>query len=205
MVHHTEEPRSPADLLGEVRAAVDTLSSAEKALTEAVGLARQAGHTWQQIGETLGITRQAAFKRFGHVMDPATGDTVTLATTAPVATLTEQVVTWLASGKLNDLHRAMTWTCRRQLPQRELASTWAEVLAAVGAVEHVDSHQVRDAHGHVLVEDAEVGETYPVPGIGRVIVHHEAGESVCHVAFSRDGKVSGVLLAMVEDEDSLPF
>ena len=205
MVHHSDEPRSPANALDEVRAAVDTLSSAEKALTEAVGLARQAGHTWQQIGETLGITRQAAFKRFGHVVDPVTGDTVTLATTAPVATLTEQVVTWLASGKLNDLHQAMTWTCRRQLPQRELANVWAEVLAMVGAVERLDSHQVRNAHGQALIEDAEVGETYPVPAIGRVIVHHEAGESVCHVAFSRDGKVSGVLLAMADDEDSLPF
>lgn len=205
MVHHSDEPRSPANALDEVRAAVDTLSSAEKALTEAVGLARQAGHTWQQIGETLGITRQAAFKRFGHVMDPATGETVTLTTTAPVATLTEQVVTWLASGRVDDLHQAMTWTCRRQLPRRELTSAWAEVLAAVGAVEHVDSHQVRDAHGHVLVEDAEVGEAYPVPAIGRVIVHHEAGDSVCHVAISRHFKVSGVMLAMADDEDSLPF
>jgi len=45
----------------------------EDGLREAVQQARQAGHTWAEIGELLGTTRQAAFQRFGRPLDPRTG------------------------------------------------------------------------------------------------------------------------------------
>jgi predicted transcriptional regulator len=32
-----------------------------------VGAARKSGKTWQQIADALGITRQAAQKRYGHL------------------------------------------------------------------------------------------------------------------------------------------
>lgn len=35
---------------------------------------RDAGHTWQEIGDLLGGTRQAAFQRFGKPIDPRTGE-----------------------------------------------------------------------------------------------------------------------------------
>jgi len=38
----------------------------EDGLRQAVQLARQAGHTWAEIGELLGTSRQAAFQRFGR-------------------------------------------------------------------------------------------------------------------------------------------
>jgi hypothetical protein len=38
----------------------------EDGMRQAVQRARQAGHTWAEIGELLGTTRQAAFQRFGH-------------------------------------------------------------------------------------------------------------------------------------------
>ena len=38
----------------------------EDGMREAVQRARQVGHTWAEIGELLGTTRQAAFQRFGH-------------------------------------------------------------------------------------------------------------------------------------------
>jgi hypothetical protein len=45
----------------------------EGGMREAVQLARQAGHTWAEIGDLLGTTRQAAFQRFGRPLDPRTG------------------------------------------------------------------------------------------------------------------------------------
>ena len=45
----------------------------EDGMREAVQLARQAGHTWAEIGDLLGTTRQAAFQRFGRPLDPRTG------------------------------------------------------------------------------------------------------------------------------------
>ena len=45
----------------------------EDGMREAVRQARQAGHTWAELGELLGTTRQAAFQRFGRPLDPRTG------------------------------------------------------------------------------------------------------------------------------------
>ena len=36
----------------------------EKALTEVVLSARRQGHSWTEIGRALGVTRQAAWRRF---------------------------------------------------------------------------------------------------------------------------------------------
>lgn len=46
----------------------------DEGLREAVQNARQTGHTWAEIGELLGTTRQAAFQRFGRPLDPRTLD-----------------------------------------------------------------------------------------------------------------------------------
>ena len=37
----------------------------DKALREQVRLAREAGHCWAEIGLTIGVTKQAAWERFG--------------------------------------------------------------------------------------------------------------------------------------------
>ena len=41
----------------------------EEGMREAVQRAREAGHTWAEIGDLLGTTRQAAFQRFGRPLD----------------------------------------------------------------------------------------------------------------------------------------
>jgi hypothetical protein len=47
-------------------AAATALQDAEEELHSAVAAARDAGDTWDMIGVALGVTRQAAFQRFGH-------------------------------------------------------------------------------------------------------------------------------------------
>src|ERR1700722_15513068 len=54
-------------------AAREQAVAANDALQAAVDRAREAGHSWREIGEVLGATRQAAFQRFGHPVDPRTG------------------------------------------------------------------------------------------------------------------------------------
>lgn len=41
----------------------------QESLQTLVDEARLKGHTWQEIGDVLGTTRQAAFQRFGNVVD----------------------------------------------------------------------------------------------------------------------------------------
>lgn len=47
-------------------AAAAALQDAEDELHSAVAAARDAGDTWDMIGVALGVTRQAAFQRFGQ-------------------------------------------------------------------------------------------------------------------------------------------
>jgi len=55
----------PADA---VRLAVGIAGRIDRALTLAVRQARAAGLTWEQIGDLLGVTKQAAHLRFSKVV-----------------------------------------------------------------------------------------------------------------------------------------
>lgn len=47
-------------------AAKEGVAQAERELRDAVRAAREAGDSWLSIGLALGVTKQAAQKRFGH-------------------------------------------------------------------------------------------------------------------------------------------
>jgi hypothetical protein len=49
-----------------VEAAVGRLRAAEDQLVDAVVSARRLGHSWSELGNALGVSRQAAQQRFGH-------------------------------------------------------------------------------------------------------------------------------------------
>lgn len=55
----------PADPLALVRRAAEADRAAGLLLHRSVAAARSGGHSWQAIGEVLGLTRQAAQQRFG--------------------------------------------------------------------------------------------------------------------------------------------
>jgi hypothetical protein len=52
-----------------VAEAADAVAAAEARLREAVEVAHARGRSWGRIGVALGVTRQAARKRFGHAVD----------------------------------------------------------------------------------------------------------------------------------------
>ena len=70
------QPRSPQAPQDAVAAARDLSAAAEAALQATIDRARAAGQSWREIGNVLGTSRQAAFQRFGHPVDPGTGETV---------------------------------------------------------------------------------------------------------------------------------
>ncbi len=53
------------ELIETVAVASTALDAARDSLEECVRLARRHGVSWAEIGQVLGITRQAAFQRFG--------------------------------------------------------------------------------------------------------------------------------------------
>jgi hypothetical protein len=65
-----EDPQSVADYLSLIEVASDVESQARTLLREAVDAARSAGATWSAIGSTLGMSKQAAQKRFATTHSP---------------------------------------------------------------------------------------------------------------------------------------
>lgn len=53
-------------------AANEAVESAQDELVSAVAAARAAGDTWDAIGVALGVSRQAAYQRFGRVAPVST-------------------------------------------------------------------------------------------------------------------------------------
>lgn len=64
----------PLDALRECRSVATAL---EKALWQTVHKAREAGHSWADIGASLGITKQTAWERFtGDIRHPISGEKI---------------------------------------------------------------------------------------------------------------------------------
>lgn len=192
--------RDPAnDALRDVGAARDDVARAERELERAVLAARRAGATWQEIGDTLAVTRQAAFKRFGKPVDPETGETLGTGPQLDPAALIDHVVRHIADGDYEPVRELMTHSCSRELTRTRVMGVWRDVLAEVGALEDISGVGAHRA-GTPL-------PTGPVPGpfVARALQEHEAGEIACHLAVNRAGRIEGLLLAPVAAEADMAF
>jgi len=89
------------DWAASIARAVSIQAAADDVVRAVVHQARQHGATWQVVGDALGVSRQAAFQRFGKPIDPRTGEPMN---TTPLADATE-----LAASVLHDLASAR-WT-----------------------------------------------------------------------------------------------
>lgn len=66
------DPSDPDRHLAIVRSSADAHRVAGELLQQAVSAARAGGHSWAAIGNTLGLSRQAAQQRFGKVDEAST-------------------------------------------------------------------------------------------------------------------------------------
>jgi hypothetical protein len=151
---------------------------ADEALRTAVDSARSAGHTWQEIGDVLGTSRQAAFQRFGRPLDPRTGIPMAQAILPGAA---DRALALLAEIQANNWARARRGFSRDlagKLDDAALAAAWARVVGLVGAYEHTGEPLVRQLGDFTVVD---------------VPLSFEAGELVGRISFDADGRISGLL------------
>jgi hypothetical protein len=168
-----------ADPLAGIRHALDVRRRADVVLAAAVDAARAAGCTWQQVGDVLGTSRQAAFQRFGHPVDPRTGRAMDRTTLEGADARALEFFTTLAERRWEDAGRDFDPKMAEALPAAGLADAWAVVVGMVGAYERAGEPFARRQGDYTVVD---------------VPLTFEAGEMTGRIAFDADGRVSGMFV-----------
>jgi hypothetical protein len=172
-------PLAPTPYLDLIRQAAEARELADDVLTLCVQQARDAGHTWQHIGDLLGVTRQAAFQRFGKPIDPRTGEpmdkTVHMADPAGRAT---RIVADVLDGRMKQARKSFNAEVLAAFTDEVRDSALATVAGLVGAFEGFgeDEPFVRRIGNHTVVD---------------IPLRYEAGEMKARVAFDADENVAG--------------
>jgi hypothetical protein len=165
--------------LAAMAAARELSAATGEALQEAADQARAAGHSWREIGDVLGTTRQAAFQRFGHPVDPRTGAPMSTDVLPGAADRAAATITCLTEGRWEDARRDFNARMREGIDAGRLASGWARTAGLIGRYEGMGEPFAHRAGDHTVVE---------------VPLRFEAGEATGRVIFDDDGQIAGLWL-----------
>lgn len=167
------------ELLSSVRRTADLQARCAEVVALAVQRARTAGRTWQQIGDVLGVSRQAAFQRFGKPIDPRTGEPMDTTPLPEAVALAETVIDDLAGARWDDVAARFDTTMADRLGADGLAAAWAQIVGASGAYEH------RGEVAAVRAADVTITNT-PLA--------FEAGDFVARLTFRDDRRIAGLFI-----------
>ncbi|QZQ53602.1 DUF3887 domain-containing protein (plasmid) [Curtobacterium sp. TC1] len=170
---------SDNDVLLLLRSATIAQTQATTLVAAVVESARAEGRTWQEIGEVLGVSRQAAFQRFGRPIDPRTGEAMLMEPFAEAGELARTVIDELVRADWDDVVARFDPSVRARLGPDGLAAAWAQVIATVGAFESRGEPEVTRA------ADLTVTNT---------TLAFEAGEFVARISFRDDGMIGGLFI-----------
>jgi hypothetical protein len=175
-------PLTAPDHLDLVRRAHDAGVLTDRILRLCVEQCRDAGRTWQEIGDLLGVTRQAAFQRFGKPVDPRTGEpmdkTVSMTDAAERAT---RVAAAVLEGRMDDVRPDFNAQVLAAFTDAVRGDALATVAGLVGAFEGFGDGApfVRRIGDHTVVD---------------IPLRYEAGDMKARVAFDIDEKVAGFFI-----------
>lgn len=163
-----------------VAAARDLSAATDAALQAAVDRARAAGHSWREVGDVLGTSRQAAFQRFGRPIDPRTGLAMNRALPPGAADRAVAVFAAHDEGRWAEIIEQLDETMRGLHSPELLALGWTRLASMYGRLERI-------------------GAPYPRPGSADAVIivplFFEAGELRGVVRFGGDSKIAGMAIA----------
>ncbi|MFD0331947.1 DUF3887 domain-containing protein [Streptacidiphilus monticola] len=186
LARSTGSPVAQPAYLDLVRLAADVDGLAEQVLKLSVQQCRDAGHTWQEIGDLLGVTRQAAFQRFGRPIDPRTGQpmdkTVHMTDAAARAT---RIAAAVLDGRMDDARPSFNAEVLAAFTDDVRLDGMATVAGLVGAFEGFGEGEpfVRRIGDHTVVD---------------IPLRYEAGDMKARIAFDSDEKVAGIFILAPE-------
>lgn len=163
-----------ADAIGR---AVSMQAAADDVVRAVVQQARQNGATWQVIGDALGVSRQAAFQRYGKPIDPRTGEPMNTTPLPGAAELAASVIGDLASGQWARVTEQFDPAMRDGLSEDALAAAWAQITGLAGALEGMGEPQVTRA-GDVTITNTPLS--------------FEAGDYTARISFRDDRAIAGL-------------
>ncbi len=139
--------------------------------------ARAAGHTWQEIGDTLRISRQAAQQRFGEGVreDAAVDGNEEVVLAARALAVVER---W-RRGETGELRAEFDDTLSEQLTEQRLADAWAQVGQMVGSLTAAGRPTLTRRGPHRVVD---------------VPLAFERGPMKARVTFDAQARVSGLFV-----------
>jgi Protein of unknown function (DUF3887) len=162
-----------------VAAARDLSAAAEAALQAAIDRARAAGGSWRDIGAVLGTSRQAAFQRFGHPVDPRTGTPMSHEVPSGAADLAVAIFSGHSEGRFEQIRADFDAHLQQRLTADRLAAGWASVIGMFGQLDRIGEPFARRIGDDTLVD---------------VPLHFEAGDARGIVRLDADGKVAGLAI-----------
>lgn len=163
-----------ADSIGR---AVSMQAAADDVVRAVVQQARQNGVTWQVIGDVLGVSRQAAFQRYGKPIDPRTGEPMNTTPLPGAAELAASAVEHLVSGQWSRVTEQFDPTMRDGLSEDALAAAWSQIIGLAGAFE-----------GRGEPEAGRAGDVT----ITNTPLSFEAGDYTARIAFRDDRTIAGL-------------
>lgn len=175
-------PLAPPSYLDLVQRSQRLDDLADQVLKLCVQQCRDAGHTWQEVGDLLGVTRQAAFQRFGKPIDPRTGEpmdkTVRMTDAAERAI---EIVTAVLEDRMADVRPAFNAQVLAEFTDEVRGSALATVAGLVGGFEGFGDTApfVRRIGDHTVAD---------------IPLRYEAGDMKARVAFDVDEKVAGFFI-----------
>jgi len=181
-----------------IRDTHDLIGLADRRLHELVGEARRAGTSWQAIGEALGVSRQAAFKRFGADDTPDAA-----AASVDLMERTTHVFELLAADDYAGVRELMSYSCARVLTKRRLMGTWRQVVDATGRLRACRNPIVQTPDGRTSLERF-VNRHLAQGAVVQTTLEHERGEWMGRVAYNGTGAIVGILIAP-PGASELPF
>jgi Protein of unknown function (DUF3887) len=149
----------------------------EDGLREAVALARQSGHTWAEIGDLLGTSRQAAFQRFGRPLDPRTGAPMSASILPGATGRAAALFADLAEQRWEQACADFSPAVAAKLDASGLAAVWAQVIGLAGAYQSMGEPVTHQAGDYTVVD---------------VPLFFEAAAQTGRISYTQDGQVAGL-------------
>jgi Protein of unknown function (DUF3887) len=170
----SEESASPLDAIAFIQGAASGIGDVMQA---AVQRAREEGSTWADVGQVLGISRQAAFQRFGRPADPRTGQPMAASMLPGAADRGVALLADLVAGRWAQVCRDFNERIAQKLDAEGVAVMWARLTGMFGQLEQMGEPVAYQAGDLTLVD---------------IPFSFEAAERTARVTYDSDGKVAGL-------------